>query len=252
MKTTFATILLIGSTALAQAGEMKVCVEGAYPPMSMMNEKGEIVGMDIDITNALCAEIGMDCPLVKTDWDAMIPSLMEGKCDAIIASMSITPEREQIVAFTDKYLQSPSMFIARADAGLDDTAESLAGKRVGVQRGTVSNDFMAGEFPDVELGLYGSEEEIYLDLTAGRIDAAFVDGGTGEIAFLNTPEGEGYAFFGKPHTELKYFGKGVGIALRPGEDELRDKLNAAIKAIRGNGKYMEINNKYFTTDQYGE
>ncbi len=252
MKTRLAAAFLIGTATLAQAAEMKVCVEGAYPPMSMMNEKGEIVGMDIDITNALCAEIGMDCPLVKTDWDAMIPSLMEGKCDAIIASMSITPEREQIVAFTDKYLQSPNMFIGPVGAGLDDTAESLAGKRVGVQRGTVANDFMAGEFPGVELGLYGSEEEIYLDLSAGRVDAAFVDAGTGESAFLKTPEGEGYAFFGKPHTEQKYFGKGVGIALRPGDDELRERLNAAIKAIRANGKYMEINNKYFTTDQYGE
>lgn len=252
MKVKLAAVLLIATASLAQASEMKVCVEGAYPPMSMMDEKGEIVGMDIDLTNALCAEIGMKCPLVKTDWDAMIPSLLEGKCDAIIASMSITPERAQVVAFTDKYLQSPNKFIGRADAGLDDTAEALAGKRVGVQRGTIANDFMQGEFPQVELGLYGSEEEIYLDLTAGRIDAAFVDAGTGETAFLKTPQGEGYAFFGKPHIEEKYFGKGSGIALRPGSDELREKLNAAIKTIRANGKYMEINSKYFTTDQYGE
>lgn len=252
MKTTLAATILLGSAALAQSAEMKVCVEGAYPPMSMMNEKGEIVGMDIDIANALCAEAGMACPLVKTDWDAMIPSLLEGKCDAIIASMSITPEREQVVAFTDKYLQTPNMFIGRTDSEMTDTPEAMAGKRVGVQRGTVANDFMAGEYPDVELGLYGSEEEIYLDLAAGRIDAAFVDAGTGETAFLKTPQGQGFRFFGKPHIEKKYFGKGVGIALRPGDEELRAKLNAAIKTIRGNGKYMEINNKYFTTDQYGE
>lgn len=252
MRTELVAALMIGTATLAQATEMKVCVEGAYPPMSMMNEKGEVVGMDIDLTNALCAEIGMTCPLVKTDWDAMIPSLLEGKCDAIIASMSITPERANVVAFTEKYLQSPNMFIGRADAGLEDTAAALAGKRVGVQRGTIANDFMSGEFPDVELGLYGSEEEIYLDLSAGRIDAAFVDAGTGEISFLATPQGEGFAFFGKPHIEEKYFGKGAGIALRPGEDALREKLNAAIKALRANGKYMEINNKYFTTDQYGE
>ncbi|MDW4549720.1 transporter substrate-binding domain-containing protein [Defluviimonas sp. D31] len=243
--------MLLCSTALAGAEELKVCVEGAYPPMSMMNEKGEIVGMDIDLTNALCAEIGASCALVKTDWDAMIPSLMEGKCDAIIASMSITPERAQIVAFTEKYLQSPNMFIGRADAGMTDTAEGLAGKRVGVQRGTVANDFMAGEFPEVELGLYGSEEEIYLDLAAGRVDAAFVDAGTGETAFLKTEAGEGFAYFGAPHIEEKYFGKGAGIALRPGEDDLRERLNGAILTIRDNGKYAEINNKYFTTDQYG-
>ena len=247
-----AAVLLVSTTALAQAAEMKVCVEGAYPPMSMMNEKGEIVGMDIDIAKALCAEIGATCPLVKTDWEAMIPSLLEGKCDAIIASMSITPEREQVVAFTDKYLQSPSMFIARTGAGLTDTAEALAGKRVGVQRGTVSHDFMTGEFPKVELGLYGSEEEIYLDLKAGRVDAAFVDGGTGETAFLKTPEGAGFAFFGRPHTEKKYFGKGVGIALRPADGARREKLNAAIRTIRANGKYIEINNRYFSTDQYGD
>ena len=252
MKTIAAVAALLATTALAGATEMKVCVEGAYPPMSMMNEKGEIVGMDIDLTNALCAEIGVDCPLVKTDWDAMIPSLLEGKCDAIIASMSITPERAQVVAFTQKYLQSPNMFIGKAGTDMTDTTEGLSGKRVGVQRGTIAHDFMAGEFADVELGLYGSEEDIYLDLTAGRIDAAFVDAGTGEIAFLSTPAGEGFAFFGAPHREVKYFGEGAGIALRPGEDELREKLNGAIKAIRANGKYMEINNQYFSTDQYGE
>lgn len=252
MRLRLAAAFLASTATLVQAAEMKVCVEGAYPPMSMMNEKGEIVGMDIDMTGALCAVAGMTCPLVKTDWDAMIPSLLEGKCDAIIASMSITPERAQVVAFTDKYMQTPNMFIAKTDAGLSESAAGLAGKRVGVQRGTVAHDFLAGEYPDVELGLYGSEEEIYLDLEAGRVDAAFVDAGTGETAFLKTPQGEGFAFFGRPHVEEKYFGKGVGIALRPGNEALRQTLNTAIRTIRANGKYREINDRYFSTDQYGE
>ena len=162
-------------TTSAVAADLNICVEGAYPPFSEINSSGEIVGFDIDIANALCEEMGKSCAMVQSEWDGIIPALLEGKCDAIIASMSITEERKQRVDFSDKYYNSPGRFVARADAGLTDTPEGLADKVVGLQRGTIFQDYMEAEMPDVDLKLYGTQDEVYLDLVAGRIDAAFAD-----------------------------------------------------------------------------
>ena len=251
MKRLLAAAAIAAFASPTLAADLKICVEGAYPPFSEMNAQGEIVGFDVDITNALCEEMGKSCELVQTEWDGIIPALTEGKCDAIIASMSITEERKQRVDFTDKYYQTPAKFIARKDADIDDTSEGLAGKVVGVQRGTIHQDFMEGEFPDVELKLYGTQDEAYLDLQAGRIDAVMADSAAMDYGFLRTEQGEGFGFFGKDYTMPKYHGEGIGIAVRKGDDSLREALNDAIAAIRNDGTYDEIAKKYFDFNVYG-
>lgn len=246
---------LLGAVALcalaSPALALDICVEGAYPPFSETSADGSIVGFDIDVANALCAEIGETCTMVKTDWDGIIPALLESKCDAIVASMSITPERMEVIDFTAKYYQSPAMFVAAKDAGLTDTPEGLAGKYVGVQRGSVHHDFMEKMYPDVELTLYASQDEAYLDLTSGRVDAVVADSIAVDLGFLKTPQGEGYAFFGEPHADPAIHGMGAGIGVRKEDVELRDKLTAAIDAIRANGTYDTIAEKYFDFDVYG-
>jgi len=244
----FAATLLAGA---GSAVAMDICVEGAYPPFSETSPDGSIVGFDIDIADALCAEIGQECNMLKTDWDGIIPALLEGKCDAIIASMSITPEREEVIDFTNKYYQTPAMFAAEVGAGFEDTPEGMAGKVVGVQRGSIHQGFMEGEFPDVDLRLYGSQDEAYLDLTAGRLDAVMADSIAISDGFLKTPAGEGYEFFGQSYSIPKYHGTGAGIGVRKGEDDLRESLNAAIEAIRASGQYDGIAEKYFDFDIYG-
>ncbi|MEL7172343.1 MAG: lysine/arginine/ornithine ABC transporter substrate-binding protein [Pseudomonadota bacterium] len=244
-----AAVCLFATPALA--ADLDICVEGAYPPFSETTSSGDVVGFDIDIANALCDEMGKSCEMVATEWDGIIPALLEGKCDAIIASMSITDERKQVIDFSEKYYQTPAKFVAAADAGLEDTAEGLAGKVVGVQRGTTHQDFMEGEFAGVELKLYGTQDEAYLDLQAGRIDAIVADSIAVSDGFLKTEAGEGYAFFGKDYSIPKYHGDGAGIGVRQGEEELRDGFTAAIKAIRENGTYEKIQSKYFDFDIYG-
>ena len=243
------------ATSLAGAGSavaMDICVEGAYPPFSETSPDGSIVGFDIDIANALCAEIGVECNMLKTDWDGIIPALLEGKCDAIVASMSITPERQEVIDFTKKYYQTPALFVAKADAGFEDTPEGMAGKVVGVQRGSIHQGFMEGEFPDVELRLYGTQDEAHLDLAAGRLDAVMADSIAIDDGFLKTPAGEGFAFFGQESAIPEYHGTGAGIGVRKEDTELRDSLTAAIEAIRASGQYDEIAVKYFDFDVYGE
>ncbi len=243
-----AAALLAGATpALA----MNICVEGAYPPFSETSPDGSVVGFDIDIANALCANIGETCVMVKTDWDGIIPALLEKKCDAIVASMSITDERRQVIDFTKKYYQTAARFVAPKNSDLTFTPEGLEGKVVGVQRGTIHQAFMEGEFPDVQLQTYGTQDEMILDLTSGRIDAGMADSVVLDLGFLKTPAGADYAFFGEPYLIPKYHGEGAGIGVRKEDTELRDKLSAAIAAIRADGIYQTIEKKYFDFDIYG-
>ncbi|MEO0718704.1 MAG: lysine/arginine/ornithine ABC transporter substrate-binding protein [Pseudomonadota bacterium] len=250
-KFAIAVAATVFTASAATAADVDICVEGAYPPFSQTTESGDLVGFDIDIANALCAQMGKSCELVKTDWDGIIPALLEDKCDAIIASMSITEERKKQIDFTNKYYQTPAKFIAAKGAGLEDTPEGMSGKVVGVQRGTIHQDFMEGEFPDVELKLYGTQDEVYLDLQAGRIDAAMADSVAMDDGFLKTENGAGYEFFGADYSIPKYHGDGAGIGVRKEDAALKEEFNAAIDGIRASGEYERIQNEYFDFDLYG-
>jgi arginine/ornithine transport system substrate-binding protein len=252
MKQFFLAAASILTVAATPGLALNICVEGAYPPFSETAEDGSVVGFDIDIANALCTEMVVDCEMVKVDWDGIIPALLERKCDAIVASMSITPERSQVIDFTDKYYNTPARLIAPEGTNLEDSPEGLAGKSIGVQRGSVHHGYVEAAYPDAELVLYGTQDEANLDLLAGRVDAVMADAVVLDLGFLKTPDGEGFAFFGEPHLDPKYHGEGVGIGVRKGEDDLREDLNGAIAAIRDSGKYDEIASKYFHFDIYGE
>ena len=128
---------------------------------------------------------------MKVDWDGIIPALLEKKCDAIVASMSATEERKQVIDFSAKYYQLPNRFVARPTPGLTDTPEGMAGKVVGVQRGTIHQNFMEAHYPDTELRLYGTQDEADLDLAAGRVDALMADAVSLDEGFLKTPAGRG-------------------------------------------------------------
>ncbi len=249
MRRLLATVAVCLSAGPALA--LNICVEGAYPPFSQTSADGSLTGFDIDIANALCAEIGETCELVKVDWDGIIPALLEKKCDAIVASMSATDERKQVIDFTTKYYRVPNQFAGRADSGIETTPEGMAGKTVGVQRGTIHQSFMEKHFPDVSLTLYGSQDEALLDLTSGRIDLIMGDALQIEGGFLKTPQGEGFAFVGDPVYDEAVHGTGAAIGVRKEDTELRDKLSATIDAIRASGQYNEIMGKYFESDIFG-
>jgi polar amino acid transport system substrate-binding protein/arginine/ornithine transport system substrate-binding protein len=240
---------LFGATA--QAETLRIGVEGAYPPFSSKEADGTLVGFDIEIALALCEEMGRDCELVEQDWDGIIPALLANKYDAIIASMSITEERKQRVDFTNKYYNTPAKLVASADTELEPTAAGLAGVRIGVQRGTTHQCYVEKMFPEAEIVLYGTQEEVFQDLGSGRIAAQLSDSIQALEGFLNTDAGDGYAFLGGDQFELECYGEGAGIAVRKGEDDLREAFNAAIVAIRENGTYAEINARYFDFDIFG-
>lgn len=255
------TLKLIAATAIVAASfsvagakdwtKVRIGVEGAYPPFSQVTPDGKLEGFDIDIANALCAEIKAECTLVQQDWDGIIPALLAKKYDAIIASMSITEERKEKVDFTDKYYQTPAKFARKKGSGIEITAEGLKGKTVGVQRATIHDNFVTATFPGAEIKRYGTQDEAYLDANAGRLDVLLADSEALNSGFLKTDKGSEWEFVGPDYTDPKFFGPGAGIAVRKDDDDLREKLNAAIKAIRDNGTYKKIQDKYFDYNIYG-
>ena len=256
MKKTFAfalLALLTSSFAVSaqESKKIKIGVEGAYPPFSQIGTDGKLKGFDIDIANALCEQMKAQCTLVQQEFDGMIPSLQAKKIDAVIASMSSTDERKKIVEFSDKYYHTPARFVAKKSAALTATQAGLKGKRIGVQRTTVHDRFATDTFKESEIVRYAKQDDVFLDLMSGRLDAVLVDQVAASLGFLPLPAAKDFAFFGPVYIEPKYFGYGAGVALRKTDTALRDEFNAAIKAIRANGVYKKINDKYFDFDIYG-
>ena len=248
-----ALLALAGPVTAKDWKKLRIGVEGAYPPFSSVTADGKLVGFDIDIANALCAEMGAECTLVQQDWDGIIPALLARKYDAIIASMSITEERKKKVAFSGKYYQTPAKFAAKKGSGISISKEGLAGKTVGVQRATTHDNFITEEFGDaVDIKRYGTQDEAYLDAVAGRLDLLLADSVAMKEGFLDTDKGQGWEFVGPGYTTKKYFGDGAGIAVRKGDTDLVKKLDDAIAAIRANGAYDAIAKKYFEFDVYGD
>ena len=246
------SLLPLASSVSAQGTKkIKVGVEGAYPPFSQIGTDGKLKGFDIDIANALCEQMKAQCTMVQQEFDGMIPSLQAKKIDAVIASMSITDERKKVVSFSDKYYHTPARLVAKKGTALAATAAGMKGKRVGVQRTTTHDRFATDTFKESEIVRYAKQDDVFLDLTSGRLDAALVDQAAAALGFLQLPAARDFAFFGPVYSEPKYFGAGAGIAMRKADAALRDEFNAAIKAIRASGVYKTINDKYFSFDIYG-
>jgi polar amino acid transport system substrate-binding protein len=245
-----AAVALLAGAAQAQ-DKVRIGTEGAYPPFNNLNSAGQLEGFDIDIANALCEEMKVECEFITQDWDGIIPALQAGRFDAIIASMSITDERKQQVDFTEKYYNTPPAVAVPKDSDITDvTKEGLAGKSIGAQGSTTHSNFAEATYTDSDVRLYPTADEYKLDIVNGRIDAV-VDDIIVLQEWLATPDGACCKIAGTITPVEEIHGPGAGIAIRKGEDELREKFNAAIDAIRANGKYKEINDKYFSFDAYG-
>ncbi|ASP39179.1 amino acid ABC transporter [Bacterioplanes sanyensis] len=245
----FAAGLVLASVATAPvalaADKIRIATEGAYAPFNMVDSDGNLIGFDVDIAKALCEQMKADCEIVAQDWDGIIPGLRARKYDAIIASMSITEERLRVVDFSEKYYSNVLAFVSAKDRELDTNKESLKGLTVGAQRATIAGQMLEDKFSDVvTVKLYDTQDNAYLDLAAGRLDALLSDKFPA-YDWLRTDDGQKFEFKGG---DLDINDE-IGIAVRKGDD-LKDKFSAAIKAIVKNGKYEEINKQYFPFSIY--
>lgn len=240
------------AASFAQGKELKVAIDPTYEPFTFKTADGKPTGFDVDIANALCEQIKRKCVFVEQVWDSMIPGLRAKKYDVIISSMSITADRLKAIDFTDKYYNTPSRVVLKKDVKFTGPA-SIKGKKIGVLKGSTQEKYALGELKTagVQVIAYEAQDQVYLDIKSGRLDGTVADFVEVTGGFLSKPEGKDYTLVGPELYTEKYFGIGAGIGLRKGETALKTELNAAIKAIRSNGIYKKINDKYFKFDVYG-
>lgn len=219
-----------------------------YVPFTSLDASGKFVGWEVEFKDAICAEAKLDCEIVLVSWDGIIPALTSKKIDLIIGSMSITDERKKVIDFTDKYYDTPAIVIANKNDQIGVDAESLAAKSVAVLVSTIHQQYALAHFKSSDIKEYMTQDEMYQDLAAGRVDAVVADAIAVQPFLSSDPCCESKGTLAE---DVAILGAGVGIGLRQGETDLKNRLNAAIKAIRTNGTYDAFSKKYFNFDIYG-
>ena len=227
-------------TATEAPLNIKIATESSYKPFSYTDADGKLIGYEIELVDALCAQMKAECEVISQDWDGLIPGLNAQKFDAAIAGMSITPERKEVVDFSDPYFHSGIILIGKK--GDDLSVESLTGLPIASQRSTVASQYLQDEHADADIKLYDTQDNAYLDLTSGRVRGMMSDKVTG-IDWLKTDAGKGYEVKGE---EISTNDDAMGIAFRKG-DPLAAKFNAALAELRDNGTYDQITGSYFGT-----
>jgi octopine/nopaline transport system substrate-binding protein len=259
-------LVLISSTTLAD--NIKIGTEGAYPPWNAKDESGKLIGFEVELANFLCIYMEADCTIVEQDWDGMIPGLVMRKYDAIMAGMSITGERMKTINFSQGYADEVASLAVMKGSSLEgmDTPKAinlstgggdvkkalktltaaLAGKTIGVQTATIHQNFLeSGDVGSIKIKTYKTQDEVNLDLAAGRIDAALA----AAVAFTDYAEksGKPVVLVG-PTFSGGAFGNGVGVGIRKDDTDLLKRFNKAIDVARKNGKISELAIKWFGFD----
>jgi len=252
----------------AQADSIRIGTEGAYPPWNAKDESGKLIGFEVELANFLCIYMKADCTIVEQDWDGMIPGLLMKKYDAIMAGVSITDERMKTINFSQGYADEVASLAVMKGSSLEgmDTPKginlskggsdvkkalktltaALAGKTIGVQTATIHQNFLeSGDVGTVKIRTYKTQDEVNLDLAAGRIDAALA----AAVAFTDYAEksGKPVVLVG-PTFSGGAFGNGVGVGIRKGDTALLKRFNKAIDQARKSGKIRELAIKWFGFD----
>ena len=233
--------------------EIKFGVDATYPPFESLSPSGAFQGFDIDLGKAICAELKVKCAFVSQSFDGIIPALQARKFDAILSSMTVTPERAKQISFSSEMYDEPTSLIVKKGSGLMPTAASLKGKTVGVEAGTIQETYAKTYWQPngVNVVSYQGQDQVYADLISGRLDASLQDSVEADYGFLKTPKGAGFEIGGNATDDPKdVLGSYIAIGVRKDEPELLKKIDWAIKEIHANGTYTKLQAKYFNFNIY--
>ena len=231
-KLVIGTLALALSAGMAMAQTVRMGTEGAYPPYNFINDKGEIDGFERELGDELCSRAELTCEWVKNDWDSIIPNLVSSNYDTIMAGMSITDERDEVIDFTQNYYPpTESAYVAASD-GVD-----LSGGVVSAQTATIQAGYIAES--GATLVEFATPEETIAAVRNGEADAVFADY---DYLLPIVEESNGELMFVGDRVPL---GGGVGMGLRESDTELKEKFDAAITSMKEDGSLNELLKKWF-------
>lgn len=225
---------------------LRFVTNGDFPPFDYFDDDGSLTGFNVDLARAICEVLAVECEIRAVEWDALFTSLEKGEADAALASIRIGAENLAKADFTDRYYQTPARFISRNDGPVRDIRpEALGGRKVGVAAGTAHEAFIKAFFPGAAIVPFESAEKARDAVKAGQVDLAFGDGISLMFWLNGTASEDCCQFRGGPYVESRYFGEGIGIAVKKGSRELKDILNYALDQVHASGRYEELFLRYF-------
>lgn len=231
--------------------QIRFLLDDDYPPFNYLDEDRVLTGFNVDIARAICLELSVSCTFVTKTWDALVPALIGGEGDAIISSLKITESALQKMDFTDRYYFTPARFVVLRKSSLGAmTPEGLEARTVAVVAGSAHEAYVKAFFIDSRVRAFATLSEARAALVAKQVDVLFGDGISHAFWLTGTASKACCEFRGDAFFEPKYFGDGVGIAVRKGDLALRQEINSALKAVRSNGRYEELFLRSFPVKVY--
>jgi polar amino acid transport system substrate-binding protein len=226
--------------------KLRFITDSDYPPFHYFDEVGALTGFNVDLAKAICEALSVECEVKDVDWAEIFPTIDRGEADAAIASIRISAESLEKVDFSSRYYATPARFVAQKTNALKDIRpETLEDMKVGVAKGTGHEAYLKLFFPDVPIATFDSVEDATKALKSGAIDFVFGDG-IGLTFWINGVTSEGCCEFrGGPYLDSKFFGEGVGIALKKGNRQLAEILNYGLEQVHASGRYEELFLRYF-------
>jgi len=232
-------------------GTIRFMTEEDYPPFNFKGPNGQPSGFNVDLARAICAELNLTCTIQVRKFNTLLDALADGRGDAVIASIAITAQNRERADFTDRYYRTPARFIARKEVFLDQiTPEAIVGRRVAVTAGTAHEAYLRDFFPETVIKSYPNVETALAALKRAEVELMFGDGVTLAYWLNGTGSGNCCVFRGGPFTESRYFGEGVGIAVKRGNDNLRRALDYALYRVWEKGTYTDLYLRYFPISFY--
>src|SRR3569833_1156161 len=236
---------------LSRLTVIRFLTETDYPPFNYTGPDGNPAGFNVDLARALCDEIKVTCTVQMRRFDTLLDALTSNKGDAIIASIAVTPQMRTRADFSDPYYRAPARFVSRKDGVLPDVRpEYLEGKKVGAVAGSAHEAYLKTMFTDAEIKSYPDSDALRAALRRGDVDFIFGDGISLAFWVNGTDSGDCCAFSGGPFVESRYFGEGIGIAVRKGNDRLRQARIWALFRGWEKGHYTDLWLRYFSVSPF--
>ena len=237
-------------TFATEQNTLRIGVNSGYAPFEVKTNDGKLSGLDIDIGNEVCKRLNVRCQWIELNFDSLIPALQAKKIDVINSAMNITEKRKQAIAFTAPIYVVPIQMVAKKDSALQPNAASLKGKRLGVQQGTSQEDYAKKYWATAGVNIisYPEQNEVFMALAAGRLDAALQETQTAQDDFLKQPQGADFTFVGQPLKDDETLGKGTGFGLRKSDTTLTKQVDQTLTGMKVDGTLRQLSMKYFQQD----
>jgi polar amino acid transport system substrate-binding protein len=229
---------------------IRFVTEDDYPPFHFALSDGSLAGFDVDLARAICEALKVACTIQVRRFDLLAPALDANEADALLASLRIDAQSQQKFDFSAPYYATPARFVAAAKSDLVATPEGLADRRVGVIAKTAHEAYLMAFFPKVAQQSFPNRTALRDALRKGEIDAFFDDAISSSFWLAGTDSHGCCAFRGGPYTESRFFGEGVGMAVKKGNQRLRQALDYALALLSSNGIYADLYLKYFPVGFY--